>query len=61
MQVIDNLKDALDVLIQAAVIGQKNGCFTLKESSLIQSSIEYLQLLSNNGESVDDNINVVEE
>jgi len=61
MQVIDNLKDALDVLIQAAVIGQKNGCFTLKESSLIQSSIEYLQLLSNNGESVDDNINAVEE
>lgn len=62
MQTVDNLRDALDVLIQAAIVGQKNGCYTLKESSLIQSSIEYLQLLSgNNSESVDQDISAVEE
>ncbi len=54
---VDNLNDALEVLIQAAMIGQSHGVYTLEEASMIQSSIKYLQQLSSSN-ATDDDINV---
>lgn len=56
---VDNLNDALEVLIQAAMIGQSHGVYTLEEAAMIQSSIKYLQQLSNSN-TTDNDINVVE-
>lgn len=44
--VIEDLNQAIDVLIQSAAIGQSKGIYTIREAGYINAAIEYLEKLS---------------
>lgn len=43
MQKVNNWLQAIDVLIQAAEVGQQKGAFSLQDASIISQSIDILK------------------